>query len=890
MVNTHRAMLAALLIDIQSIERLSSTRDVERIDAIIDQVLAHLPGPVTPEKLCRLDHSIYTDWDAIAENEYSSILTELIRLFDSQWPISLPARKTTSINGNIIRLFCIDHSASYIMEATSVLFSPEANSKLETIVYIIEACIKSDTWLTAAFVDLSYHSHCCDAAFESIERKQHFIQLLISTPNRIANYFRGESLELFMPQTYSCALLSPLVEAIHFISKRNALELEPIFSTMFLSRIFSRILIDFNFNRTSQILPIVVRIFSCWCCDENYRATIQSLLRNLNKDAIEVIAFYVLQVYNVDDILGENVVASPDWKFVLQTKFTIMNHWPDERMIKNLVRYLARRVSDTDLHQILIDILRVWSSKTSIKSQSIKQHIHLTRFIIVATEFFGTTNSLTRSNEVKLIIHNGVQNHMESLNGSLRAIGMITAEIVLNKLNASSSECELKFNYDSFSDEDQQLVVSLRDLSVPRELDVEINVDSIESLMAEMSDIVQNIGPTKALENIPKISVNPIEVVNLSMTTISHPQNVESLDSDDEDDLQPYSLANDKPVTEDKSPRYLIDLRDALLESDDANIFEKCLENCTQLITERLPQNNSDIGLDILRLLIGLEQKFYMDKFEECRFSGCVAVCTVYPKECAEYLCAEFHTQVGRYSISKKVLMLDILAEAARTLSKLQKQDQNAAMTNTLKSDQKSVRKLSQANDDNNRIAEAKRIISERIEKKTRRFASRTKSTYQNEQLNRFASVAGHFFFPLIYGYGKEQFAVSTANNTLKHDVDNILLTSLLSTLATITLCAQNCPILTKILPEVFAISTVVRYHTEPKVRFSTLQMIAAAMMAAPVHVLQLHFYNHLTEIRAWLEQCLSLNIVKGEKDAECREMSMHVLALCVHILNTERD
>lgn len=867
----YAAELVKLAENIRSLKRISSAQDVQRLQQLILHALNYLPGPATPEKLTHMDDAIYTDWNAIAANEYATILEELIRLFDDTWPMP-----TSVIDPNIIRIFCIDHSADFAVSSLASLLSKANASKYHILFKIFEQCLSSDTWLVSTFVDLSHCCSCLDS-----ERHNKVVQLLVSAPNRVANHFEGKIPDAFMDETYCSILSLALIKALHFTIEANSNEKCHIFKYEFFACLFSRLIIDFNANRTSKVLPKVIAILASWSTDEKYRTTIQQMILHLSRNAMEHVALYILGTDQTNQLLGDAVNLSEGWAHVLKHKLPLMTHSNDNRIIKNLIDYLALRLPPAIYHRTITDLVLCWASKSYINNQKLEEHIYLTKLVVLGAHRFCVKESAEVSREIEMAIQRGVQSHMECLQSTIRAIGMVTAEVVINYLSKfqGETELELHFEYDSFNADEKELVAELLALPKwslqPQEIVVDSVVEEIVAISKSGVDVVSktiNIysGPTKTMEVEASLTIG-----SAGATALAQPMECDDIDSDD-DDLQPYNLSNDKAHAEDKAPRYLIDLYDALQDTDDPDVFEQCMISGPALIAEKLPNDISDIGIQLLRLMIRIDQKFYMENFEQHRFATCVAICCVQPKTCAEYLGREFHADVGRYSIAQKIFMLDVLGETAKSLSQLDVTKSIKPYTAT-----RPVGKLLEMNESKDTIAKAKRVISERIQRKTRRFAHPTAAAYRNEQVNKFAAVAGDFFFPLVYGLAKQHTSLS------RHDTDNILICGLMHTIATITLAAQNCPIIPKIALEVFELSTVLRFHTQAKVREGVLKIIAAALMVTPTYILQMHCAAHLQELQLWLEQCLSFNIIRGgEKDAECRELAKHVLAMCVNALS----
>lgn len=893
----HRDKLTALLHSMQSIDKLRSVRDVARANEIIAEMILHLPGPVTPEQLCRIDSDANVNWNQVARNEYAHILCDLIRLFDSEWPVNIKNNDPNqwTINQNVFNIFSIDFSFDFVHVSLLNIFGKSNASKLSTLIKIFESCIRNEKWLVAAFIDVCFVENSSKMSLSN--GQDQFVQLLLAAPNRIANHLKGKHSTIFDPEPFSNVLLLALIQACSFIVTINQkTDKRKLFCSKFLGQLLGRIAVDFHCNRTSKILPTAFQVLSFLMdeCDA-FRAIVHEMIMNLPRTSLNISIWYILNMNNPNEFLCDAVNESSDWNFLLKTKLPLQSNSLDDKRMKNLVKYLSTKLSTEECGDMLQDVLKAWSSKISISMNSIEQQFHLSKFIVLAIAVF----KLERTNELSTIVHNGIRNHMKELDEMIRAIGMITTEIVLNKLNPSENEeSKLKFDYDGFTDDSKNMISDIRAMYEQANESAPKNGDDIDVAISKLYAVYnQNESriELKVFASTTNIVENAsIEIGSLSASTkradtiptkVSSDIESDILDSDDDDDnLQVYDMSNDRPLIEEKRPRYLNDLRDTLLETDDPDIFEQCMICSTELINEKLPNDITKIGLKLLQMFIDLERRFYMENFEMLRNSACVAICCIEPKVCAAYLCKEFHAEIGRFTIARKVLLLDILAETAKTLSMLNIKKDETIQEAPVPA--KRMRKLIDESDDHEkRLNEIAQI--DRIAQKTRHFAHQTANIFKSAKRNRFAEVAGDFLFPLLYGFGKEQLTLYGIKNTLKDDTDNILLMTFLNAVSTITLASQNCPIITKIIPEVFQLALILRFHTEPKIRLAVLQMIASILIAAPKYLLQTHFLNYVQETHQWLQECLSYNIVKNEKNLECRELANNVMALCIDTLTT---
>lgn len=850
--------LQDILRQLQITPSLRSISDVQRIDRLIQDFINCLPGPITPEKLIRIDESIYVNWKSIAINEYSQCLEAVLERTDRNWP------NMKSASNVFEKLFAIDCNAEFVIESVSIA-ATNLPKHPTVLLRILSNIVESATTLFTTFVDLSYNDVKLSRTQKNVweKRADEFIQILISLPHRVANEMKHSTPDTFLIDGFSKILLSHMLKMISFVCNVNAMEMRQVFHTGFATKLLNKIATNFHVERTSK--PIVHTIKALASMSNKspvMRQFVNDTFVGLNRQATDIMAVFVLKhIPNVSIILGDNAISRSDnWRQCLLLTIPFMHFFREPTVCVNLVRYLSENdVNVTD--ELLLELLTTWSSKVSISRTSIDQHIYLSSLILLIVH----SKRCSDATKLKEIMFRGVQHHIDSQNSSIRCIGMILAELVLNKVNAFAAEETLAFDYSLFNSTDKHIIESLKMLCDLYDKAPSVVTDDTES--------------NELLLLVPKKPEPPIPSKELPKSNSIAAQANDDLDSDD--DLECYDMSNDVPAVLDKTPKYLQDLKEVICETDDPDIFASCLENCRRLIVDQLPNDDALLGIDLLRILMGLNEKFCTTNFEEYRLSGCIAICTIYPKESVEYICVEFNAEAGRYSIANKILMLQIIAESAKELSSIEATNETAI--NKPQTDGH-VKKLSNPLDDV-RVKEAEKIIRDRIEKKTRRFATKTAHPLKHAKRNRFASVAGHFFYSLLHGFGRNQLTLN-ATKSMKHDTDNILLVNFLQTITTIVLAARNCSIVTRFAKDIWLICSLLRFNDEAKIRLVVLQMYASILITVPKWSLQSEFFDDLCELKLWLESCCQFNVLKREKNDECREIAEHVLVLCLNALS----
>lgn len=232
--------------------------------------------------------------------------------------------------------------------------------------------------------------------------------------------------------------------------------------------------------------------------------------------------------------------------------------------------------------------------------------------------------------------------------------------------------------------------------------------------------------------------------------------------------------------------------------------------------------------------------------------------------------------------MSRRMLMLDVLAESAKKLSELHSKEPKldvADRKTPAKCENKLLKKLNQEMEERNN-KDAQRIIRERLLSKTRKLATRTKPLYEDSSINRFSEVAGWFFFPLVEGFGKKQM-IFTSGTNMKYDTDNLLIVKFINTISVIMLCAENSLVAPKMAREMFKLSIFLRYHKESRVRLAVMHMIAAVLIAIPSKLIAMEFPNEINEFSNHLQLIIKSTVVNYEPDKDCREFAKQLIAMC---------
>ncbi|XP_043263131.1 telomere length regulation protein TEL2 homolog isoform X1 [Colletes gigas] len=908
---------------------IKSHNSLKKLKSYISDYIKFLPGSYTPQKHTMLDSDPEIDFML-----HGRILEEIIEKFDPNWPL-----QENTLDPIVKRLIIVDGATlSIFAESLSALNfalkQTEDEKKMFTISIIFELLMKSDSLFSAII-------NVCKCKTQNVRQEEEMdqiwrntVQILISLPNRIANKLKDKTFDTFLPQMYFKIIIFHIARAISFINTGLYYgvysEIKP------LSVLISKLIIS---TKPENLLPLT-HILAEWCFQNKYniQALVQDILKTLDTPSIEPIAVLFLKHSNVKfgiyRIFGD-VLSNSNWKYTLTTKIPLMRYYNDENLVMNLSSYLSQFLNKNHiLVELLMKLLDVWGDRSALNHTSVDQHKYISKLIIMCMK--KSTNYLSRDEKdsIQRLLFSGISVHLECSHIILRAIGMCIGEIFTNELSASDDAPKLSFEYSNMPTDVTDLVQSLKELDTLTEnskimehtVENDLILDDIEfdtlgdkklyELGVECSCIpkktIEIKDSNKCAETSTKIILKESVTTHVTMSknNASIKSNIENdseLDSDD--DLVPYDMSHDTKSIEKLRPAYLRDLRDNLINeknSTNPDIFSESLEVCEELILSQLPSDDVSFSIELLELLITLKETCYVQNFDVLIFKSCVAIVTVYPKECAAFLCQQFYTEVNKYSISQRLLFLDVLAESARKLSSIpvNQNKQNTINTtkqkprknemsnkvslfiNTEKSQQYNVL----YNDDfeeferaETQIVDWREIVDKRIELNTKRYTHSTKSSKTFE--NKFANVAFSFFYPLLYNFGKQGTCLNSGLQIFL-DQENILLIRFLKTLSTVMVAAQNCLLAPKMGKEILELSWSLRYHDQAKVRVAVIESVAAVLISVSTNAIINELFVTIIEIRLWLLD-LSQNVISGDHDKECRSLGARVVSLINSIISS---
>ena len=331
----------------------------------------------------------------------------------------------------------------------------------------------------------------------------------------------------------------------------------------------------------------------------------------------------------------------------------------------------------------------------------------------------------------------------------------------------------------------------------------------------------------------------------------------------------PYDLDDEEERDSNSySPKHLRDCIDGLIASDDPPKTEGSLKALQKLINAGL-DDLEDVSVELVKLLLHLQDKYSTDKFCELRHNAMVSVTIRSPQQIACYLTEEFFAP--NYNLQQRMDMLNVLADAAQQLSAPAEVTKMRAVPRKFPFPQAASAKAPEI------IPEWQKIVQERINSKTKRFVKGPTKPQPLAVANKFAGVAGFFFFPLMKNFD------SKVNTLDLLGGDTLVLGRLIYTLGIIMYSARETPIARNMGTALLEFTWALKYHQEPFVRQSLIFAQAMVAVSVPSSSLVNDAPGELFELHDWLKM-----IVQNDSDADSVKSALQTLVLLEDLFKNE--
>uniref|UniRef100_A0A8B9BJ05 Telomere length regulation protein TEL2 homolog n=1 Tax=Anser brachyrhynchus TaxID=132585 RepID=A0A8B9BJ05_9AVES len=621
---------------------------------------------------------------------------------------------------------------------------------------------------------------------------------VVALPDRVSNSLRGRNPAVFFPQNYFPLLGAAIVEVLHEISA--SLRGGSDCSISFVSQVLGKVCVH---GRQKEILSVLVpRLADLTKSDCIWQRICWRLVECVPERWMEAVVLGFVQRAPGADVLsrllGNLVVKNKQAQFVVTQKFLLLQYGYTTAVLQNLLGYLSldslRRAL---LIKVLQELLETWSSSSAVKHSPAEQQEYISKAILICLSHLKEPEIESCRQELLTSMMEGVKCHLDSSLPQIRRLGMIVAESISSKINTDGPV--LKFQYEE-DDEAREL----------------------KSLLVQA----------------PSICAVP------------------SLPDDNDDDLTPYDMSEDKELKKTKAPVYIRDCIEVLTGSEDTDKWEATVKALESLVRKN-PAATREVSVELAKILLHLEEKTCIEGFAELRQRAQVAVLTVDPIPVAQYLTSQFYSL--NYSLRQRMDILDVLVLAARELS-------FPKVHGKIKHVEKPCVQLLPGSDSSN---DWRKIVDERIKSKTRRFAKGPSQVQVASGPNEFNSVAGHFFFPLLQNFDRPLSTFDLLGE------DHFVLGRLVHTLAVLMYLAVNTVAVTAMGKALMEFVWALRFHTDSYVRQGLLSCISSVLLSVPAEHLLNNMTEELLETQSWLG-----DVVEKDPDGDCRRLALQNLLL----------
>ncbi|XP_060950973.1 telomere length regulation protein TEL2 homolog [Limanda limanda] len=756
---------------------------------------------------------------------YTRTLQCLVSNIQADWVHSLPAAQRTDLWDGLFLQGPPEQALLVLMEGITAL-SPSTN--LDHLVSITEKFLQR-----GRLADLLW-SHCLETApSDSPQLRETLLGRIVALPDLTANKLQRNNKPLFLPQQYYPLLATEMLTALERTCQ--ALKDGTDCSLTFVAQTLGKVCIQ---GHSDVFLAVLApRLSACTHSDMVWQRVCWKLLENVPQRWIESVLTGLVQAVRGPEafgrIIGNLVLKNKKAEFVITHKLLLLQYKYETKVLRIVLGYLA---ADRERRPLLIQVLRsvsqAWANPSAVKHTPLEQQMYVSKALLLSVNLMRDSELLELRSELLQCMLGGMQSHLDSNVVQIRRVGMVVGECLSARMDIHGTK--LKFEYDQ--DEETRELLSL------------------------MTPTITSDEP----EPLPVHGVDPPEEtseVTPSTQNTSEPQSSKTdqdsdLDSDDE--LTPYDMSGDQDMCKAAPPRYLRDCLETLISSEEPVRVELSLR-----VAESLVKKNAfatkEISVKMTKVLLHIEDKYSINSFLRLRQAAMVALAATDSIPVTEYLTAEFYSL--NYSLRQRLDILEVLALAAQELSKPITEKRVPSIGSAAFAD------LTPYPGDN--PVHWRQVVEQRIQSKTKRLSKGATQPPAKATPNRYAPVAGHFFFPLLRNYDKPQVTFDLLGS------DHLVLGRLIHTLGLFVHLAVNAPVAAQMGCALLDFVWAVRYHADQVVRRGVLFAVCSVFLSMPSQNLLLDLSDQLFETRTWLA-----DVAEGDPDADCRSLAIQSLVL----------
>ncbi|CAH1794474.1 unnamed protein product [Owenia fusiformis] len=817
---------------------LSSTTDNNDVMLALREISSLLPLMTSPCLIQNIPRSdIPHAKQEFIEQHYPRFIEFLLEQLSVDWVSRFPK---DTISG-VFDVFYLkgDHQEAFIVLCNTIS-NCSPSYKLNKCVSLLEQFISGEN-----LIDMMWQQ--CDGAKGPADpyrysQWEELVTLMATLPERITNKLKNETNEMFFPQHYVPHLTNQIMTVLQQVY--NSIKVDHDCSMEFLSLLLGKLGLHGHADIVwTVMMPTIYKLTShdfVWCrvCEKLVTGVPDRCKESIVTSLLKTAPWYGV----INKLLGDTVLTNQKLLFLLTNKLLLVRAFKQEQLLKNIIGYLATSSSRRHIYvKTMMTLLDVWGDSSALKHTSYDQHLYISQAIMVCLAFVSTKEKLENKQELLGKLMPGMQCHLDSGEHSVRTIGMVVGESLTNCIDPGGHKLEFQYERTAEVEHLQSLLV------IPKDQGTKL----MESRMQEL-----NLKPQPSVKSSPNIPQN-----------ISSPHS-DSSDLDSDDDLEPYDLSNDVKQSAVKKPVYVRDCMEGLISSEDPDRLETCLSTA-EVLVRRKPDNLGEVAAEFTKLLLHLQDNFATPLFPMQRHGAMVALAVHCPKEVSGYLTNEFFER--NYNLRQRMDILEVLAAAAQELS--QPKELGAIPSSHIQPIPDNTQAAANSDDQH----DWREIVQKRIDSKTRRFGKGRTQPPVPQVNNKFAEVAGCFFFPLLKNFDRKENTFDLLGE------DHIVLGRLMYTLGIIVYAAINTPIARQMATSLLEFIWILRYHPEATVRQGLLFALSMMLLSIPGFVLMADLQSEISETKEWLE-----DLVDKDPDNECKKLAIQALVLMQNIVQQE--
>ncbi|KAI1896230.1 hypothetical protein AGOR_G00092670 [Albula goreensis] len=820
----------------QYVKVLSTCRDAQELASTLRKLASYLDSG-SQEDITSSQREEFN------RTQYTSILTVLVSNLKGDRLQLFTSGQCSELWDGIFLRGPPDQALLVLMDYIS---SSSPNAGLDKVVNVLEAYLQDNRLTTLLW------SRCLGSFTpDSPQLRETLLGRLVSLPDLTANRLHPHTRRLFLPDQYYPLLARALSTTLERTCQalRGGQDCSLSFVAQLLGKACMQGHSEYMFKDLAPHLSAHTQSDMVW------QRVCWRMMEDVPERWMESVITGLVQAVEgpraLSRIMGNIVIKNKKAQFVVTHKLLLLQYKYETRVVRSLVGYLAQ---DTERRPLLIQVLRslcqTWANSSAVRHTPVEQQLYISRALLLCLGLLSSSELQELREELMQCMLGGMQCHLDSCVMRVRRVGMIVGECLSARLDVSGSQ--LKFQYEE--DEETRELLSMLD-PLPEE----------DTVSTDRQDPTQNIQSSKGQE-VKGQSSSP--AANAQTSTAGEEPSADQgsgseLDSDDE--LTPYDMSEDKEMTK-TPPRYLRDCLDALMSSEDPERVEQSLRAAAGLIRKNV-STAREVSVQLTKVLLHLEDKYNTAGFLSMRQAAMIALTVTDCIPVTEFLTSEFYSL--NYSLRQRLDILEVLALSAQELS------QPITEKNQLTQGTQHPTAVMPL-DPSTAPLHWRQVVDQRIQSKTRHFAKGVSQPPPSARPNRYAPVAGHFFFPLLRNYDRPQLTFDLLGT------DHLVLGRLIHTLGLLMHLAVNAPVATQMGRALLDFVWTVRYHVDQVVRRGVLFAICSVFLSMPNQNLLSELSEHLLETRAWLA-----DVAEGDPDEDCRSLAMQCLVLLEKSLKT---